>query len=275
MKDMHYVLENFFTHKDYLAPAAEIPGTMFTPLHFLFMAFLLTLIFSTAFYISRHREKLKPVLCGVWLLMVLWEIAIVYYDSTAGRNPGFDWKTSLSLYPCSLYLYTMPLILWGRGTVKQACCGYLCTLGLLGALVNLMFPVTRLFQYSCISFAGLHTLCFHGSMFFSYLCIMLSGYHSYDCAVSWTGLILPSVPSLLLSIPANFINYTIGSDYMYFTGQFPVVAKIFGNTKPILITAILYMLYIIVPSLFYLHGYLQNRRAEEEDPISLFSANYI
>ena len=32
------LLKNFFTHKDFLPSADQIPGTMFTPLHFIFSA---------------------------------------------------------------------------------------------------------------------------------------------------------------------------------------------------------------------------------------------
>ena len=269
MKDLNYVLRNFFTHKDFLAPADQIPGTMFTPLHFLYIVSLLTLIFSSAIYVSHRKKLIKPCLASVWAVMVIWEFLIIGFDNFAGKAVGFDFKTSLSLYHCSIYLYTMPFILWGKGNVKQACCGYLCTLGLLGALINLIFPATRLFDYSCISFAGMHTTLFHGAMFFSFLVLIFSGYHHYDCATTRLGLLLPSVPSLILSIPATIVNLTIGSDYMYLTGQFPAVAKIFGNTRPIIITLTLYMLYIIVPALFYLHGYLHNRK-EDPEAVSLY-----
>ena len=274
MKDMHYVLENFFTHKDYLVPGSQIPGTLFTPLHFLFAAALFTLIFSSAFYVSRHRKLLKPVLASVWAVMVVWEFGIIYWDSVAGKVIGLDLQTNLSLYPCSLYLYTMPFVLWGKGKIKQACCGYICTLGLLGAMINLIFPLTRLYDYSCISFAGMHTFCFHGSMLLTFLVLVLSDYHRYDCVTTWQGLLLPCIPSLILSVPANLVNYAIGSDYMFFTGQFPVVARIFGHTRPVLITMTMYLLYILMPALFYLRGYMKNRHAEEEDALVLLATDF-
>ena len=271
MKDIHYVLENFFTHKDFLVPASQIPGTIFTPLHFIFAGSLFAFILCSALFLSRRKKLLKPVLAALWGVMVLWEFVIVYWNSTSGKIIGLDLQTDLSLYPCSLYLYTMPFVLWGKGNVKHACCGYLCTLGLLGAVVNFLFPLTKLVDYSCISFAGMHTFCFHGAMLFTFLCLVLSGYHRYDSVTSWQGLLLPSVPTLLLSIPANIVNYTIGSDYMFFRGQFPVVARIFRNARPMVITLTLYLLYIVVPALFYLHGYLHNRRAEEDSLLLLIT----
>ena len=275
MKDMHYVLENFFTHKDYLVPGNQIPGTMFTPLHLIYAVTVLTIIVSSAIYISRHQKALKPVLATVWALMVVWEFAIGWFDSTQGKVVGFDLLTGLSLYPCSLYLYTTPFLLWGRGKAKQAAGGYLCTLGLLGAVINLLYPIMRLNDYSCISFAGMHTYLFHGAMFFTYLTVILSGYHRYDQFTAWQDLFLPCVPSLLLSIPANLLNYTIGSDYMYFHGDFPIVAWVFGATSPILITLVLYAMYILIPALFYLPAYLSYRRQEKREAmLALYTADF-
>ena len=273
MKDMHYVLTHFFTHKDFLADPDLIPGTMFTPLHLIFAVLFISGIIACAKFTGKRRKLVKPVLVGLWLVMVLWEIAIFWWDSTAGIRKGPNLLIDLPLYPCSLYLYTLPFIIWGKGNVRQAACGYISTLGLLGAVINLLIPAARLTDYSCISFAGLHTLCFHGSMFFTFLVLMISGYHRYDHVTGFKDLLLPCVPSLIQSIPSNILNYTIGSDYMYFRGEFPVVAMIFKNTEPILITISLYILYILVPALFYLPAYLHRRRhGEDEDLMITFSA---
>lgn len=272
---MDYVLRNFFTHKDYLAPAAQIPGTIFTPLHFLFSAALLTLITFSSVYVSRRKRLIRPVLASVWILMVIWEFVIVYWDSVAGKVTGLDLQTGLSLYPCSIYLFAMPIILWGKGLSKQACCGYLCTLGLLGAVINFIFPLTILINYSCISFAGFHTFGFHGAMLFSYLVVILSGIHRYDMVTGWQSLILPSVPGLIMSIPANLVNYALDADYMFFRGKFPVVARVFGNTRTCVITLVIYTLYIVIPALFYLPAYLHNRRLAEEEELMVAAAEYI
>ena len=268
MKDMHYVLSHFFTHKDFLADPALIPGTMFTPLHFVFISLFLLALVSSAEFTARRKHLVKPVVASLWAVMVVWEILIFWWDSTAGIHKGPNLLIDLPLYPCSLYLYTVPFMLWGKGKVRQAACGYMCTLGLLGAVINLILPMARLLDYSCISFAGLHTLCFHGAMFFTFLVLIRSGWHRYDQAVGFRDLLLPCLPSLIQSIPANILNYTIGSDYMYFRGEFPAVAFLFRNTEPILITISLYIAYILVPALFYLPGYLHRRHAGgEEEPL--------
>lgn len=260
MKDMQYVLTHFFTHKDFLAAAEEIPGTMGTPLHLMFEAVLLAVIVGGSVHVARHKEKIRPTLGTMWAILVVWEFVIIAWESLSGMRKGIDLAVNLSLYPCSLYLYTMPFLLWGRGVPKKMAYGYICTLGMLGAVVNFLYPVARLTDYSCISFAGFHTFFFHGAMLFTFLVLVISGMHRYSGVCQWQELFLPCVPSLLLSIPANLINYSkIQGDYMYFRGQFPLLAAIFGKTPAPIITLVLYALYIGIPALFYLPSYLHHR----------------
>ncbi len=272
MKDIGYVLGNFFTHKDYLVPADQIPGTMYTPLHFMFEAALLVLIVSAAVYIAKNKQYRKPVFTAIWVILMVWEVAIIVWDSTAGKRQGLDPAINLSLYPCSIFLYTLPFLIWGKGIGKKIAYGYVCTLGMLGALINFLYPIARLTTYSCISFAGFHTFFFHGSMLFVYLVVILSGEHRYQNVRHWWELFLPCVASLIVSIPANIVNYSpVNADYMYFKGRFFVLAMLFGNLSEVQITAILYLLYIFVPACFYLPSYLRGKLRKRQMSVSVFA----
>lgn len=276
MKDFHYVMQNFFTHKDYLVPANEIPGTLFTPLHFGIEAILLVLIFSGAVYVARHKKLIKPVFTTLWACLVIWEVAIISWDSLCGKTTGLDLTVNLSLYPCSIFMYAMPFAIWGHGLAKRMACGYVCTLGLLGAAVNFLYPIARLTNYSIISFAGFHTFFYHGTMLFTCIVMLLSGYHKYTKITHWWELFLPCVPSLLVSIPANIVNYSsINADYMYFRGDFPLLAKVMGGFSDVQITLILYVLYISIPALFYLPSYIANRRNAESEEYSAVNPQFV
>lgn len=265
MKDFRYVIENFFTHKDYLVPASQIPGTIYTPLQFAFVAVLLVIIIGSAIYVSKRKHLIKPVFTGLWITLVILEFLIVYWNSVSGKVVGFDPTVDLPLYPCSIIMYALPLIIWGKGAWKKMACGYACTLGFLGAAINFLYPVARLTTYSCISFPGFHTFFFHGSMLFIWLVMILSGYHRYTNVTHWWELFLPCVMSLIVSIPANIINYSpIKADYMYFRGEFPVLQTIFKGFSDVQITLILYVLYIFIPALFYLPSYISQKRKMEK-----------
>jgi len=55
--DILELLRLFFTHKDFLPPASEMPGTIFTPLHFIVAAIYLIVTFVFGFYIAKKDEK--------------------------------------------------------------------------------------------------------------------------------------------------------------------------------------------------------------------------
>ena len=261
LQNFAYVLKNFFTHKDFLVPGSQIPGTLFTPLAIAFSCLVMALVLGCAHAVSgKSREQIRKIFAWHWIAIVVLEIAIVTWESLAAKNVGLDLQTNLSLYPCSLYIYTMPFIIWGKGVWKKMACGYMLTLGLLGALVNFLYPATRLPYYSCISFPGFHTFFYHGSMLFTCIVLLRSGICGYQ-AVSRRELFYPCIPTLLLSIPANLINYSsIDADYMFFRGKMDVVALALPGLGEVEITLVLYGLYILVPALFFLPSYLAERR---------------
>lgn len=260
MSQFRFLLENFFTHKDFLPPFDQIPGTLFTPLQFAVSFSVLLLAVLAASAVSRHPGLVRNSLAAVWAIQVVFEFIMFFWEGTAGREICWNWTTSLPLYPCSIYLFIMPVILWGRGLAKQACCGCLCTLGIVGALVAVFYPAGRLTTYSCISFVGFHTMIYHSAIVFSALVVMLTGVHRYDHVEHWYELFLPCIPSLLASVPANILNYSpLNSDYMYFTGDFPTVYAIFGDAPELLVTAGVYTWYLFIPAIFYLPSYLHGK----------------
>lgn len=258
MKDFSYLLQNFFTNKDFLVPAEQMPGTLFTPLHFAFSATVLALLIFLAVRLSRRRDKVRPVFIGLWITLVVLEVVIVTWESVTAATPGFDFKTNLSLYPCSIFMFVMPFAIWGHGIWRKMACGYIYTLGLLGAAVNFFYPALRLSEYSCISFCGFHTFFYHGTMLFVYLVMVLTHYHSYNAA-DWKDLFYPCLPTLLVSIPANIINYSIGADYMFFRGRLDLLAGLLPGATDVQVTVLLYALYIFIPALFFLPAFLKNK----------------
>ncbi len=256
MQNLKYVIANFFTNGEYLVSPELIPGTLFTPLHIVFESIFIFLIVISAIYIGKRKELIKPVFKVLFFTLLALEAAIIIWDSISGPIKGLNFKSGLSLYPCSIFMLALPLIIWGRGIFKKAAYGYVLTLGLLGALVNLIYPY-RLTTYSCISFPAMHSMFYHGAMFFGYLVILISKEHTYINITKINELFYPCILPMLYSIPANILNYSpLNSDYMYFKGQYPVIHHFFSSVASIKITIVIYLLYIFVPVLFYLPGYI-------------------
>ncbi len=259
MKDFGYLIQNFFTHKDKLAPAEQLPGTMFTPLHFIVAGIILAIVIAGAILVHKKEKLIKPLFIILWATVTVLEVVKITWESTTGNEVRLEVTGILPLYPCSIFMYAMPFAIWGKDRVKTAACGYVCTLGLLGGSVNFFYPMTVLYRYSIISFSAMHSMIYHAVMLFTCLTMLLSGYHRYTRVKSVWDLFLPAIPTLILSIPANIVNYTVGADYMFFRGTSAFLPAIFGDMQKIWITLIIYALYIIVPACFYLPSFISQK----------------
>ena len=256
------LIKNFFTHKDFLPSADKIPGTMFTPLHFIFAAMVLAAIIVLGLFVAKKSEKtVQTVFFVLWALIVCLEFTKIVWETYSGASVNFEVGGVLPLYPCSIFMYAMPLAIFGKDKLRYMGCGYVCSLGLLGGSINFVYPATILGNYSCISFAGFHTFFYHGVMVFTALVMLKSGYHSYKLAKKTSDLILPAIPALCVSVVANIVNFSkIGSDYMFFKLSSFFFAPIGAALPTAVCVVIVYLLYLLIHALPYLPCYLTNRK---------------
>ena len=257
------LLKNFFTHKDFLPPANEIAGTMFTPLHIIFAVVSLALVIFCALAVAKKSERtIRTVFTLLWASLVVLEATKIVWETVSGASVNFEVTGVLPLYPCSIFMYAMPITIFGHDRVRYMGCGYACSLGLLGGTINFIYPATILGSYSCISFAGFHTFLYHGTMVFCAIVMLKSGYHSYKNAKKLTDLLLPAIPALSVSVIANAVNFSpIGSDNMFFKLSSFFFAPIGAALPTALCVVIVYFLYLLIHSLPYLPCYFKNRKA--------------
>ena len=275
MGHVTFLFRNFFTHKDFLPAAAEIPGTIYTPLHWVISMLLLALVVGLAVALGRRRDErlVRRVLLGIWICTLVLEPTKILWETYSGKEVSLEVGGVLPLYPCSVFMLALPLIIFGGRRARLAGSGYLCTIGLLGAAINFFYPINVLNNYSCLSFAGMHTLLYHGAMLFSCLLLLVSGYHRYSHAHTISECFLPSVPLLLWSIPANIINYSpVGSDYMFFKCNSFFLPAIFGDTPDVVTTLLAYLMYAFLPALFYLIPYLFHHAAKRRESTAAASS---
>lgn len=261
MESLNILIKNFFTHKDFLPPADKLPGTLFTPLHLIFSAFLLLAVILLAILTAKKKEStIRRIFTVIWILAVLLEIVKITWESLGGHTVNFEWGGVLPLYPCSIFMYAMPFAIWGKNKTRYSACGYVCTLGFLGAAINFVYPANVISRYSCISFAGFHTLLFHGSMMFCCLVMLISGYHSFKKAQKWSDLLLPMIPCLVVSIAAHAVNFSpIGSDYMFFKLNSFFLAPIGAALPDAATVLIAYTAYLIIHTAPYLPFFVRNK----------------
>lgn len=262
MWTLNDLLKNFFTHKDFLPSADNLPGTLFTPLHIIVSLFCVGLIALLCFVLKNKSEKtLKKIYAVLWVTIVVLEAAKILWETYSGKTVNFEWGGILPLYPCSIFLYALPFAIWGKGIVRKAACGYVCSLGILGGAINFVYPANILSNYSCISFAGFHTLFYHGVIVFTALTMLISRYHSYTKITKWRELFIPSLPFLIVSIIANIVNFSpIGSDYMFFKLNSFIFAPLGRATEDWLSVIIVYIAYLFIHALPYLPSFINSKR---------------
>lgn len=256
------LLKNFFTHKDFLPAADQLPGTLFTPLHFFTSACWIGLIVLACIFLRKKEERtIRKVFAVLWAVLTVMEIVKITWETCCGATVSFEWGGNLPLYPCSIFLYAMPFAIWGKGKVRYAACGYVCSLGLLGGAINFVYPANILSNYSCISFAGFHTLFYHGVMVLCAMLMLCSGYHSYKNVTKARELLLPAVPALIVSVIANCVNFSpIGADYMFFKLNSFFFAPLGAATPDWLGVILVYGIYLLIHALPYLPFWIAGKR---------------
>ena len=275
MDSLIFLFKNFFTHKDFLPPASELPGTLFTPLHFAFSAFVLTAIIFLGLKTAKKSEKtIRAVFLAIWITVSCLEIIKILWETYSGKTVSLELGGILPLYPCSIFMYAIPLAVWGKKYVRDMGCGYVCTLGLLGGAVNFLYPANILSNYSCISFAGFHTFLYHGAILFCALVMLKSGYHSYQKATRAWHLLLPAVPALAVSVAANIVNFSkINSDYMFFKLNSLFFAPIGAATPDWFSVLLVYALYLLIHASPYVPFYIRNLRLNRKSDVHPEHAN--
>lgn len=256
------LINHFFTHKDFLPSANQLPGTLFTPLHFLASAFWIALIVAVCLVLRRKSEKtIQKVFTGLWVTVAALEVIKILWETFCGTTVEFEVGGILPLYPCSIFMYAMPFAIWGKGNVRYAACGYVCSLGLLGGVINFVYPANILNNYSCISFAGFHTLFYHSVMVLCAALMLLTGYHSYTQVTKVHHLLLPAIPALAVSVVANLVNFSpIHSDYMFFRLNSFFFAPLGAATPDWLGVILVYGIYLLICTLPYLPFWLATQK---------------
>lgn len=264
METLTQLIKNFFTHKDFLPSADKLAGTLFTPLHVVFAVLWAVVVALACWRLAKKSEKtIRTVFALLWVVLVVLEATKIVWESLSGRTVGFETSGILPLYPCSIFMYALPFVIWGRGLVRRAACGYVCSLGLLGGAINFAYPANILSNYSCLSFAGFHTFFYHGAIVFCAATMLASGYHSYKGIKNGWELLLPSIPFLVVSVAANVVNFSpIDADYMFFKLESFIFAPLGRATADWVAVIIVYAAYLLIHALPYIPSYIANRRAK-------------
>lgn len=161
------------------------------------------------YLLNRYKSKkgIQITLIVLWAISVALDLAKLILNICTGFSVGGD----MPLYVCSLFMYIMPVAIWGKGKFKSIAAAYVCTIGLFGAIGNYVVP-SVIEDYSLFSFRGFHTTLFHTVLMITPFVMLCTGaYRLKFKEFGWQML-----GFVVVTLPVIPFNYLTDSNYMYF-----------------------------------------------------------
>ena len=166
------------------------------------------------YFLCKHKseKRIKVVMIVLWAINVTLDAVKLIVNIRRGFSIG----GGLPLYVCSLFLYVMPVAIWGKGIFRNIASAYICTIGLFGAIANYAVP-SVIESYSLFSFFGFHTTLFHTILWITPLVMLCTGYFRFQ----WKEFGWQILSFVIITFPVVIFNYIADTNYMYFnTGIF-------------------------------------------------------
>lgn len=197
------------------------PAGMYSVGHFILL-FIFIAIAILIFLLLKNVKKEKVIvtlkaftiiITALELFKIVWNIAM-YGFTTEGLNHY------LPLYYCSLYIYALWGITFGKGKVKRASFAWLLWGGGIAGLAFLSYPSSSLIYYPAFHFLSIYSIMFH---VFLVLTVILIVYHKIypfkkDDFVYYFAF------SLIFMIPALIVNKLLHINMMFL--EFPIAINI-------------------------------------------------
>ena len=155
-----------------------------------------------------NKTEGRKALIILWICAVVLDvIKYVFYNAYCVVNKlGFS-QLELPLWTCSIYLFAMPISLFGkREKITKACDAFICSISMIGGFINFLFPSESLF-----SFMGLHTFLYHFILLISPIIMLTSRYYKPEFN-HFKGAVLVF---LIYAVPVFIFDNIFMQDYMF------------------------------------------------------------
>ncbi len=173
---------------------------------FVVMGVLFVLIIVASLLLKKaKKEKLYLVYKVMAIVMPLMEIAKIVYSTYFDMINGvsFNWGGILPLYTCSMLLYFLPFVAWGKGKMKQYSMAFFSTIGIVAGLTNFIY-LSAAGWYPIFTYGCMHSILYHGAIVFVGMSLLITE----EYKPTWISIIEGLVPVWVFSffvIPINFI----------------------------------------------------------------------
>ncbi|MBQ2478050.1 MAG: YwaF family protein [Erysipelotrichales bacterium] len=234
-----------------------------SPQQFLLMGsvFVLIVILSVLLR-KKKKEDVFRIYKVLSVLMPIVEISKLAFSTVADLTHGepFNLGGILPLYTCSMLLYFLPVVAWGKGKLQRYSMAFFVSIGLVAGMSNFVYLSAAGF-YPLFTYGCLYSVFFHAVIVFVGMSLMITEIYTPSLKTIREGM----VPVLLFSIvviPANFIikhvpNNGCSPDYMMLmdaNGFIPAISNFFidHNIQIVFSLIMLFAVYPLVTALITL-----------------------
>ena len=177
-----------------------------SPKQFIVMGTVFVLIILLSLLLRKaKKEKLFTVYKVLAVLMPVLEISKIAFSAYHDMKHGepFNLGGILPLYTCSMILYFLPFLAWGKGWIQRASAAFFVSIGMVAGLTN-FFYLSAAGWYPIFTFGGLYSVVFHGVIVFVGMSLLITGQYIPSLKTIQEGMI-PVLIFGALVIPANFM----------------------------------------------------------------------
>lgn len=196
---------DFFSNKDWFNRPDDF-GFSLERIIFLLVCFIISVLLIIR--IKKDIKAAKHTILSFWIFSVIIDLLkYIFYNAYCFKNNlPFD-SFEFPLWICSIYLFVVPLSLFAKNlTIKDACNAFICSLSMIGGIINFIFPTDSLF-----SFMGLHTFLYHFMLVITPIIMLTSGYYKPKFNHSIGAIII----FIMYAIPVYIFNSIFELDYMF------------------------------------------------------------
>lgn len=217
------------------------------------------------------KTQIERYIKIVGIFMPLLEISKVTWESVwdirTGR--GFNWEGLLPIYVCSMFIYCMLIAAFSCGKLREWCLSWVCTLGFVGGMSNLLF-IRGLKWYPFFTFGAFYSMFFHYIMVFTALFLIGTGY----CRFVWRDIFRAFAVHAAFSALVIPLDYVFHWDYMqyYDAGGVPLIEGIVDRMEAAdvrflavpLMLVLYFALTAFLSGLYILYGKVLDRRKKAQ-----------
>ena len=210
----------FFDNSYELAAKGYNGEDKMSPKQFIVMGLIFVLIIVISILLRKvKKEKMFTIYKVIAIVMPIVEITKIAFSTYADITHGepFNLGGILPLYSCSMLLYFLPFVAWGKGYMKKFSMAFFCSIGLVAGLSNFVY-LSAAGWYPIFTYGGLYSVMFHAVIVFVGMSLMITGLYEPSFKTIYEGMV-PIVLFSAIAIPANFIiknvpNNGSNPDYM-------------------------------------------------------------